>query len=1042
MLRLRREQAGLTQQELAAKAGVSVAVIRDVEQGRTRRPRAETIRRLSHVLALAGTMQADPLGGQESPTIWLRILGPLEVRAYESIVPLGGERQRSILGLLALSANQIVLMESIADTLWGDAAGDVHIKAVHGYISKLRRALRHVGNPVRHKELIRCRQHGYQLSVADGEADTLAFRCFLRQAREHRDKADLNAAAASYGQAMDLWRDSPLLDLPTLRNHPKVCALSAERLAGALEYAEVAGALGRHELVLPLLRAITQVERLHEPSHARLMIALASCGQQAAALEVFGDISRRLADDLGISPGSELVNAHLQVLRQDVSRASTLEIGTPDAPARDICEPTCGLPDSGQGLESPPPRSGPSLAPRELPPVIPGFVGRSELIAALVSDLVDRRPQPILISGSGGIGKSALAVQVAWNAARHFPDGQSYLNLHGSTPDLEPLEPIQCLGRLLRSLGVDPAAIPTNVDEAAAQFRSRISERRMLFVLDNVLDARQVRALLPASSTCGVILTSRKTLASLEGRILYELDVLSEEDSRTLLTRHATRPAIGPGDAWNSASADTEAQIAVARQCGHLPLALSIAAARLSVRPAWTWQTLAERLAEEGHRLAELEVEDRAVRTSFMVSYRNLNQAQARMFRCMSLLNVTEIGVDTAAALADVPRLSAEDLLDQLTEAHLVQAVAPGRYSIHDLTRLFARELTAAHDLPEERERAVRRALHTYLGAARDASEQVIPVAAWRTTLGPPTTGARPGFRDRNQVYAWVDAEAAQLPVAIGSAVGFGADDLVTALSAGLFFPLYERGRWRELWEISELGAAAADRLRDPHHRAVTHGDLGYVLADLGRLDEALVHLKVSLEQHRLIGNRRGEAAQLDRLGVVYSRLGRFEEAIGNFRLSVELESGQGNRYGEAITLTNLGLTYLRSSHLKAAVTAFGDALFITREIEDLVGSAIALGYIAETHRRMGRSRESANYFLKALDADRAANDLGSCTEATHWWGLGLSYHALGAENRAKECRRNSAAILHALGLISESERSHIESAPDPRAPDVILRNL
>lgn len=425
-----------------------------------------------------------------------------------------------------------------------------------------------------------------------------------------------------------------------------------------------------------------------------------------------------------------------------------------------------------------------------------------------------------------------------------------------------------------------------------------------------------------------------------------------------------------------------------------------------------------------------------------MVSYRDLDLAQARVFRSMSLLNVTELGVDTAAALAGLPVPVTEDLLDQLTEAHLAQTVAPGRYCVHDLTRLFARELSAAQDPPEERRRAVRRALDAYLAVARDASRQVIPVAVWRTTLGPATPGAEPRFRDRHQVYAWVDAEAAQLPAVLGGAAALGTDDLVTALSAALFFPLYERGRWRELREVSEAGAAGADHLRDPHHRAVTHGDLGYVLADLGRLDEALVHLKVSLAQHRLTGNRRGEAAQLDRLGVVHSRLGRFAEAVGHFRLSLDLESGQGNRYGEAITLTNLGLTYLRSGDPEAAVTAFGEALSGTREIEDRVGSAIALGYIAEAHRRMGRHEESERHFLMALDADRAADDLGSCTEARHWWGLGLVHRALGADGRARECRRNAAAILHDLGLIGAGERSRIETGDDPCTPDVILRNL
>jgi tetratricopeptide (TPR) repeat protein len=294
---------------------------------------------------------------------------------------------------------------------------------------------------------------------------------------------------------------------------------------------------------------------------------------------------------------------------------------------------------------------------------------------------------------------------------------------------------------------------------------------------------------------------------------------------------------------------------------------------------------------------------------------------------------------------------------------------------------------------------------------------------------------------DREAVYAWIDAESGNLPAVVRQAALAGADDITVGLAAALFFPLYERGRWRELLVISELGADAADRLGDPHSRAITHGDLGYAQADHGLHGEAVKHLRQSLAEFRRIGNRRGEAAQLDRLGVVYSRQGRYEEAISYFRSSLELESGRGNRFGEAITLTNLGLTYQRAAQFDQALAAHLASLAISRDIEDPVGQAIAMGNAAEAHRRAKRPDEAAAYYRRALQQDRASGNQGTYTEAVHWWGLATTMTDLGEEAEALQCRRTSASILHRLALITAAERSRIDSGQTHDVPQIIARN-
>ena len=334
------------------------------------------------------------------------------------------------------------------------------------------------------------------------------------------------------------------------------------------------------------------------------MLALYRSGRQAEALEVYREGRRLLVEELGLEPGPDLQRLQRAILTGDP----------------DLDPPAAAT--GGVGVAAPEP------VPRQLPPDVASFTGREPELVQLDRALAAAgRDGPVVISaieGTGGIGKSALAVHAAHRLAGRFPDGQLYVDLHGATAGLQPLAPLEVLGRFLRTLGAEPAAVPADLEEASAAFRSRVAGRRLLVVLDNAVDAAQVRPLLPAAAGCGVLVTSRQLLASLDGATHLHLDILPAGDATQLLGRVAGEQRV---------AAEPQAAAEVARLCGYLPLALRIAGARLAARPGWPLAALAERLADAQRRLDELEVAEAGVRASYDVSYRQLQASSEALDR-------------------------------------------------------------------------------------------------------------------------------------------------------------------------------------------------------------------------------------------------------------------------------------------------------------------------------------------------------------------------------------------------------------------------
>lgn len=422
-----RRRAGLTQQEVADLAGLSVAGLRDVEQGRVTRPRASTMRRLADVLGLSldemDTLLRRSGAAAEDEELRFEVLGPLRVVVDGEVVDPGSEKQRVLTGLLALSPNVPVGRDSLVEALWGDSAGAGAVDSLQSRVSRLRRRLRL--SDTESDGVLAAARGGYQLSVAESQHDLLTFRRVVERARAARDSGELAEASKLYANAVGLWRGAPLEGLGALQSHPVVVGLAREYPTVAVEYADVAYQLGQYQELLPLLQRIAEAEPLHEAVHAALMIALAGSGQQAAALNVFDTLRRRLANELGADPGHELVTAYQRVLRQEVAQ----------------------------------PEFSPVSAHRQLPPDIADFSGRTTELMQLRESL----PEPgegtavpiSLIEGMAGVGKTRLAVRLAHQllAEGRYTEQQLYVDLRGHS-EQPPADPGAVLASFLRLLGV------------------------------------------------------------------------------------------------------------------------------------------------------------------------------------------------------------------------------------------------------------------------------------------------------------------------------------------------------------------------------------------------------------------------------------------------------------------------------------------------------------------------------------------------------------------------------------------------------------
>ena len=658
--------------------------------------------------------------GSSRTELRLAILGPVAGSRGGVPVALGPVRQRAVLTLLVLHADAGLSRADIVDALWGSNPPGTAVTMVHGYISRIRGLLGHdervCADAPRSKRALSWDGARYRLAPGAVESDLTEFATLSDLADRASASGDAAQACQRYEQSLRLWRAEPAADIELLQGHPAVIELSQRRTALIVDYAATAETADRHEQVLGHLQALAGRAPLHERVHARLMIALAATGQQATALGIYENLRRRLDHELGMPPGRELAEAYLRVLRQQAAPSAAQR----PAPAR-------------------PP------VPRQLPVAPRHFAGRARE-QRMLSDLLDQTagqaPGTVVISaigGTAGVGKTALAVHWAHRVADRFPDGQLYVNLRGFDPSGTPVAPADATRRFLDALQVPANQIPSSAEAQQSLYRSLLAGRRMLIVLDNARDVGQVRPLLPGGPRCLVLVTSRNQLTGLvaaEGAHPVTLDLLSPADARELLARR-----IGP----ERIAAELDVATELTGLCARLPLAVSIAAARVAMHPHLPLATLVSELRDATGRLDVLDAGEAAssVRAVFSWSYQNLSQPAARMFRLLGVHPGPDITVAAAASLAGVSPGQARQGLSQLIRASLIAEHLPGRFAFHDLLRAYAAERAGAEDGEAQRRAAARRMLDHYLHTAYAAALVLNPDLD-QITVAPPEPTRRP----------------------------------------------------------------------------------------------------------------------------------------------------------------------------------------------------------------------------------------------------------------------------------------------------------
>ncbi|NUT95293.1 MAG: tetratricopeptide repeat protein, partial [Saccharothrix sp.] len=777
------------------------------------------------------------------------VLGEVVARVDGRPVDLGPAKQRCVLAALALSVNRPVPVDRLVECVWGADEPRRPRETLATYVSRLR----HLLAPAR----IERRSGGYALVLDEDAVDLHRFRAL-------RGK-DLAGAVA-------LWRGDPLTGLEGAWAEGERQLLREERLRAECEWTDERLRAGEGEQLVAGLAARVAEHPLDERVVGQYVLALYRAGRVGDALEEYRLVRARLVEELGTDPGRALRDLHERILAAD-----------PALDARAV-QPVHQPPVHRQPVpQQPVPQQPVPLypVPRQLPAPPPRFTGRAGELAALTDALGERGTVVIsAIAGTGGIGKTWLALHWAHRHADRFPDGQLFVDLQGFSPSA-PLEPGAALRGMLTALGVEPRDVPADLAAQSGLYRSVLADKRVLVVLDNARDAAQVVPLLPGSPGCAVLITSRNRLTEVvarHGARPVALDVLGAAESREVLV---------------SVLGDREDVDDLAARCHGFPLALGIVAGRAAANP---WLPLGALAASLRDDLGALDDDNPAASLPAVLSWsvEALSAEQARAFAALGSVPGADFGPAAAASATGLPVDRARAVLRALEDAHLVRQHAPGRWSMHDLVKLYAaREVSDRATL----DRVVDHYLHTAFAADRLLDPHRAPIE-----LGA-GTGVPVALADEAAALAWFEVEHANLLAAQRVA----ADDAVWRLAWCLDNFLVRRGHLVDTVLVWRSGVAAADRLGDPVVRTLAYRRLGTAAGEAGLHEEALSRLHSALELVTRTGDRQAEAHIRNNLAGAYERQGRPADALEHVGAALRLYRELELPIWEAYALNALG---------------------------------------------------------------------------------------------------------------------------------------
>ncbi len=936
-----------------------------------------------------------------------RMLGPLLVQTGEGPLRIHGRRQSTVLAMLLLSADRVVSVDTLVDAVWPESPPATARNQIAICVATLRKSFRLAGVT----DLLLTSPPGYVLARGEHRIDVMEFMAEAERGRNAARHGRAEDACALLEEALNQWRGAALDELTGERIEAEATRLEQMRLDLIEERAGLMLELGRHRALTGELTELVQQHPLREQSREHLMLALYRSGQRAEALDVFRQGRRLLIEELGIEPGPGLQRVHDLILQ--------------DSP--ELTRP----PDAGSLRPV-----APQTVPAQLPADVMGFTGRQEELAALDRLLKEpynlHAPAVATVVGVGGVGKTALAVHWASQAADRFPDGQLFADLRGYDEEHAPVSPAAVLDRFLRALGMPAPQIPAEPDERAALFRSLLSTRRTLIVLDNVRAFAQLRPLLPGGGRSVVLATSREALDDVTGdytTLRIRLRVLAPPEATTLLTKIAGADRFG---------SDPVAVEQLSALCDCLPLALRIAGARLAAKPNLSVRNLVERLRDQRRRLDELSPGEGGVRAGFRLTYRDLPPETARMYRRLGLLRTADFAAWAGAAVLDTDVWHAEELIDQLVDAQLLEAVdtEPGRaarYRFQDLLRLFARERAEADEPAQECDAALERTFAAWLWLAEEAHRRMdgrdFPVGR----APAPAPHFLPGPADEllSAPLDWFESERAAITDVVAHAAETGRARYAWGLTESAV-PHFETKNYLEDWQrCAELALCSARRTGDRPGEAVTLRLLGSLaiyqrryeqaegwniaalrlLRDTGDVpgaalaqrnlamcarfqgdwDRALEYCRAALDGFHACGDTGNEAHLLGFLAQIELDRGEVERALPLAVEAVALSRRTGSVRAEAQGVYRLAEVRLRAGELDEAAESFREVLQLTRKEGDRVGEAHALRGLGQTQWSQGLLSAAGGTLQQALEiteelADRFLNarvetDLG-CVEA------------------------------------------------------------
>jgi DNA-binding SARP family transcriptional activator/tetratricopeptide (TPR) repeat protein len=870
------------------------------------------------------------------------VLGPLHAQIAGREVRLGGPRQAKVLAALLLDANNLVAMDRLVAVMWDGRAPATAVRQVQDAVSGLRRNLAGCGAP---GSLISTRRGGYLIRLVPDQLDLLEFD-------HERHLADRHTApfetAAALRQALACWRGNALVDISSRVLELDAARLNDQRVATHAQCLGFELELGRHREVVEELTALARARPYDEQVAEHLMVALCRCRRQGEALQVYARLRQTLAEELGVDPTPQIQALHRRILVADPALAAVVPAsGSPDTP-----------PESPDAAST---EAVTAMPVRQLPLDVPDFVGRADALAELARLLDGSTPYPVtVIVGGPGVGKSCLVVHAARRAAAAFPDGQLYLNLAATSH--EPRDPAMMLAEALRALSISGSAIPDSLSERAALYRSLLAERRMLVVLDDAGRADQVLPLLPGADGCAVLITSRTLLTQLPGARHIDLDVLNPAEARELFTAIVGRRRVEREPPQADAILDC---------CGNLPLAIRIAGAKLTGRPAWSLRVLRERIEDESRRLAELKIGNVSVRASVELSLRLLPADAVRALSLLGLLGAHTLPGWVIGPLLD--RADAEEVLDTLVDASLVRltatdAIGQPRYRLHDLIRTCAVEIAAGLPAAEKRE-AVTRVLSSWLDLVGRGADR-LPSGLLVAAPGSAPRRSLPGAvvdRLLAEPMRWFDAERDTLLGAVKLAVDWGLHESAWELAAGAV-TYYDHRCLYQHWEHGHrLALAAAEAAGNVQGVSVLLRGLGQLHIYRDEFDAATRALESSFGLCQDGGDKRGEALSRAMLGTVSRVRGRYADAADQVEQALAIVVAEGDRHLEAQLACSMGVLRMAQDELDEAQSWFEQALHRARALDDEHRVAVVLRRSSRLHDRRGDPAEALRCLGQAL---------------------------------------------------------------------------